>query len=329
MDSARLTYLFHRYINQTCTPEERQEFLELISQADYHAQVKDLMKGLWQTLQPEEVLPKDKAESILLDIFRAAPIEELSSTRNFFSWRKVAAAIILVIACAAVLYIYTKPSASALAVAPIDAPHQIINLPDGSRVILNARSTLEYPASFEDKSSREVTLTGEGYFDIQHDVTKPFIVYTGEVKTIVLGTAFNIKAYPDEKNITVTVTRGRVKVSDARNVIGIITPDQQITFNKEEQASQQQTVDSRTVVAWSDKDIFFDDSTLEEVAQQLEQRFHIRITFDAAQLKECRFTATFVSGESLDQILTVICEFNGSHFSRDDNGNILISGGGC
>jgi ferric-dicitrate binding protein FerR (iron transport regulator) len=208
--------------------------------------------------------------------------------------------------------------------------HQVVKLPDGSVVVLNAGSSLEFPETFNGKKSREVTLRGEGYFDIKHDASSLFIVYTGKLRTTVLGTAFNIKAYPDDNDITVTVTRGKVKVSDDKKVIGIITPDQQIKFNKHEEVSQQQRVDSKEVAAWSDRDIFFDDATLADVVKQLEQRFKVDIVFDNDTIKDCRFTATFVGGEDLNQILTVICEFNGSYFNRDATGIIHISGGaGC
>ncbi len=334
MDSARLTYLFYRYINQTCTEAERIEFLKMASEPDYEVQVKDLMKGLWNTADETERMSFARTEKILTDILGEEEEAMVKHSSAFSRWRKaVALAACILVGIAGIGYYIVSPRIENERIAELPAKveaHQIIKLPDGSVVVLNAGSSLEFPTTFKGKKSREVTLRGEGYFDIKHDASSPFIVYTGKLRTTVLGTAFNIKAYPDENDITVTVTRGKVKVSDDKKVIGIITPDQQIKFSKYQEASQQQPVDSREVVSWSDRDIFFDDATLADVAKQLEQRFGIAIVFDNDTIKDCRFTATFVRGEDLDQILTVICEFNDSHFNRDATGTIHIRGGaGC
>ena len=334
MDSARLTYLFHRYINQTCTEAERIEFLKMIDEPDYEVQVKDLMRSLWNTAGEKERMPFARTEKILADILGEEEIKMDQHASAFSRWGKaVALAACILVGITVTGYYIVSPETKRDTIAELPRKtdtHQVVKLPDGSVVVLNAGSSLEFPDTFKGKKSREVTLRGEGYFDIKHDASSPFIVYTGKLRTTVLGTAFNIKAYPEENDITVTVTRGKVKVSDDKNVIGIITPDQQIKFNKHQHASKQQRVDSKEIVAWSDRDIFFDDATLADVAKQLEQRFKVAIVLDNDTIKDCRFTATFVSGEDLNQILTVICEFNGSHFSRDASGIIHIDGGaGC
>lgn len=333
MDSARLTYLFYRYINQTCTEAERIEFLKMINEPDYEVQVKDLMKSLWNTSGEKERMSFARTEKILADILGDEE-ETVKHSPTFSRWGKaVAWAACILVGVAGIGYYIVLPQIRNDAITDLPRKvetHQIVKLPDGSVVVLNAGSSLEFPETFIGKKNREVTLRGEGYFDIKHDASSPFIVYTGKLRTTVLGTAFNIKAYPNESDITVTVTRGKVKVSDDKKVIGIITPDQQIKFNKHQHESQQQRVDSKEVVAWSERDIFFDDATLDDVAKQLEQRFGVAIVFDNDTIKDCRFTATFVSGEDLNQILTVICEFNSSHFRRDASGTIHIDGGaGC
>lgn len=332
MDSARFTFLFHRYINQTCTEEEKREFLRLVNEPAYDVQMRDLMSGLWDSLQREQKLSEATADQILEKIL-APGKKVIPLHKSFSAWSKVAAIVTLVVLCVGALY-YGAGSQPEKQIAeseggPAVLEHQVIKLPDGSVVFLNAGSSLKYPESFDDKANREVFLQGEGYFDVQHDPHKAFIVHTGNLRTTVLGTAFNIKAYPQDKNITVTVTRGKVKVSDDTKLFGIITPDQQITFDKNHQEVNQQKVDSRSAIAWADKDLFFDDITVAEAVGQLEQRFQVKVGFGNEKLKDCRFTATFVRGEDLEQILTVICEFNGSSFSRDAEGNIRIEGIGC
>lgn len=244
---------------------------------------------------------------------------------------KVAASLMLILLFGVGSYrifISDQPDSSAKEVAGYNTGHQFIRLPDGSTALLNEGSTLRYPDSFSGKSSREVSLIGEAFFDIQHDPTKPFVVHTGKLSTTVLGTSFNVKAYEND-DITVTVTRGKVKVSDDTKVLGIITPDQQITFFKNTQQAQQQVVKASEIVAWADKDIYFDDVSMLEAIKRLEDRFHVQIIFENEKIKDCRFTATFLKGEDLSQILDVICEFNHVTYTKDDSGNIEISGNGC
>jgi ferric-dicitrate binding protein FerR (iron transport regulator) len=206
---------------------------------------------------------------------------------------------------------------------------QFIRLPDGSTVLLNTGSTLDYGVAFNDNNLREVHLKGEAFFNIRHDARRPFVVHTGAISTTVLGTAFNVKAYPEQGDITVTVSRGKVKVSNDSRVLGIITPNQQITFHKQTLTAAQQAVKSSDVTAWVTKDIYFEDVSMADAMLQLQERFGVTIQFDNEQARACRFTATFVEGEDLYQILDVICEFNKAKYRTSASGVIAIYGDGC
>src|SRR5690606_3857015 len=96
---------------------------------------------------------------------------------------------------------------------------------------------------------------------------KPFIVHTYNLQTIVLGTAFNIKAMPDDKEITVSVVRGKVKVSDRNKVLGIITPDQEIKYNKQKDNSEMKTVKDHHYLDWKSEDLLLDNVTIAEAAK--------------------------------------------------------------
>jgi transmembrane sensor len=335
MDNRRLTALFHTYVNETCTEDERLEFMKIVSEADHDEDVRALLDNLWQTLpdQSEIRLSSQKSGEIINSIFISERKEQVTrSGQPNSAWLKIAATISAIMISSLGLYYFTseKPEATAITMdsAVRENDHQWLRLPDGSTVVLNSGSTLHYPQTFAG-NTREVMLIGEGYFDIKHDPDKPFVVRTGTVTTVVLGTAFNIKAYSYEKDITVTVTRGKVKVSDENKLLAIITPDQQLTFRKEKQETRQQVVDSNVVIAWMDQDLFFDDVSMEEAAATLEERFDVEINFNSEKLKACRFTATFVKGEDLQQILEIICEFNRATFEQKTFNRIEIRGEGC
>ncbi|AYB34441.1 FecR family protein [Chryseolinea soli] len=337
MDQARLLYLFQRYVDDTCSDAEKQELMQTLAQPASDEAIQALMDKLWEELPEHGKLSAEKTERILERILPASDhrfAQPLQKQRALFStWMKVAAAVTLALLAGAAWYGRTSLKDESPLIAQASQPsateHQFLKLPDGSTVVLNAGSHLEYPASFEGMGHREVLLRGEGYFDIKHDVSKPFIVRTGKLTTTVLGTAFNIKAYDEQDSIVVTVTRGKVQVNDDDRTLGVITPNQQITFRKLGRQSYQRNVNSNAAIAWKASDIFFDDITLEEAAAQLEERFHVTIRFENEKTRHCRFTATFLHGEDLDQILQIICEFNGANYLRDAAGNMLIKGDGC
>ncbi len=204
--------------------------------------------------------------------------------------------------------------------------HQIA-LTDGSKIWINSASQLKYPAAFSGKT-REVYLSGEAYFDIQHDATKPFIIHTGKVVTTVLGTAFNIKEDEVTHTVVVTVTRGKVSVANGSEQLGVITPNQQISFNMVSLEHSRQNVDANQAVAWQD-DIHFDDITFADAAAQLQQRFGVKISFANENVKNCRFTGTALKGEKLDRILKVICAFNNAAYKTRSDGSVIIDGPGC
>lgn len=330
-DNNRLNELLNRYTNGYSTEEERRELILLIDQLPQDQMSLKLWQELWETTEEKKSLYSPKAKRILHAILesdraRIPDIKKYSWTINL----RVAAVFALLVTFTSIYY-YVNSDSVGLSVSKSSSLRvkQQITLPDGSLVVLNEGSTLDFPPTFNGKLTREVILKGEGFFDIRHDPSKPFIVHSGKLKTTVIGTAFNISAYDSSKNITVTVSRGKVKVSDDSEVIGILSMDQQLTFNTKRNTSTQQKIDSKKSTAWVEADIFFDEVTFEDAVSLLEKRFNLKITFSNDKLRACRFTATFISGADLEQILTVICEFNNARHRKLSDGLIVIEGDGC
>jgi ferric-dicitrate binding protein FerR (iron transport regulator) len=203
---------------------------------------------------------------------------------------------------------------------------RVVHLPDGSTVLLNWHSTLDYPPDIA--GGREVTLSGEAYFDIVHRTGQPFLVHTGKIVTKVLGTAFNIKAYPGERAIEVTVDHGKVQVLKGRSSIGLLTDNQQMRYNNDTEGYISKDVNIKPVMAWKPEEVVFDDITMEEAAKRIGQRFNVMVSFANAAVKDCRVTATFYQEDDLNEIMTVICAVNQSNFVIKGN-TIVIDGKGC
>ena len=249
------------------------------------------------------------------------------------TWRSIAAVAAMLIVASAISLNWPAiqnrlhPQILTALTVPANQKKQLI-LPDGSVVWINSDSELKYPKEFKGKV-REVYLSGEAYFDIHHDTSKPFLIHTGKLLTTVLGTAFNIKEDKAQHTITVTVTRGKVGVADGNKQLGIITPNQQISFNLLNERSVQKEVDAQQVIAWQDNELRFDDITFDAAAAQLVSRFGVRISFSNNNLKKCQFSGAALTGEKLDKILKVICSFNKATYQIKTDGSILIEGKGC
>jgi ferric-dicitrate binding protein FerR (iron transport regulator) len=331
MDRSRLAFLFHRYVNNSCTSAEKEEFFDLVSNARHDTTLTELIDRLWADA-PEKEIDDARAHFILNQVLRSDENVVAIDRRVYPLWRKIAASLVLIILAGGAAFYYSATEQTAPGQITSDELHealpQYIELPDGSSVVLNAGSKLDYPTAFSG-DDRHVSLTGEAYFDIAHDASRPFVVQTGKLRTTVLGTAFNIKAYPDQTDITVTVTRGKVKVSDDKKVLGIINPDQQLTFNRNLNHMEHKMVDTHSVTAWMEKDIFFDDITTGQALDQLEKRFGINITLTNKTITDCRFTATFVSGEDIGQILRILCDFNNASLLENGSRDFIIEGGEC
>ena len=138
-----------------------------------------------------------------------------------------------------------------------------IELTDGTRVWLNAGSSLSYPVNFTG-NERKVTITGEAYFEVAHNPNKPFIVSKGNTTVQVLGTHFNINAYDDESSLWVTLLEGSVKVGSGQSAIrnpqsAILKPGEQVSVSQSSQLSQPIPVQTDEVMAWKNGRFVFGD----------------------------------------------------------------------
>jgi len=336
MSIHRFKYLFKQFVNKTATSEEVGEFLSMMKRNDYNKEVQDLLDEFWN--EPSSITPmgEENAERIFNQIMASSSAEEPVRVFSFKSnWYKAAAAI-FVIGISVFLYKANRPvsenkiaKVNHIKVKPEKPGRRFINLPDGSSVILNENSKIELGKKFNSDGKREVYLYGEAYFDIIHDADRPFIVHTGKVQTTVLGTAFNVKANPGSKLVTVTVTRGKVKVEDDDHSYNVIVPDEQVVFDQAISQHVKKPIKAESVIEWINEDLYFDDVSIKDVANQLQERFDVKIVFSNEQIKTCKFSATFLKTQSLEQILNIIAEFNQIKYQFRGAKTVVLDGSGC
>jgi len=161
-------------------------------------------------------------------------------------------------------------------------------LPDGSKVWLNADSKLEFPSRFNG-SERNISLSGEAYFEIAKDKAHPFIVRTKNQEVTVLGTHFNISSYADEALTTTTLAEGSVKVSAFDSATGrqvaVLKPNQQAIQNPTG-GMQVRQVDVSEALAWKNGEFVFDDEPLESIMRKVARWYDVDVVYEANAPKD-------------------------------------------
>jgi ferric-dicitrate binding protein FerR (iron transport regulator) len=334
-------------MTQPPSSDQLREYAEKWLRGTISAEEKELFEKWYNEQHVADVYwpgdePEDQMRQSLTERLNSAIAEEkkgaipVTSNKRIF-WRAAAVAAVLVISVAILKWTGNNVKTSGRINSP--ASESILDkttnytrhfiLPDGSTVILRGNSKLDYSGNFSG-NSREVILVGEAYFDIVHDEKRPFIIHTGEIKTTVLGTAFNINAYPTSKKITIAVTRGKVKVEKNEQLLAVLSPDQQVTYDSTEPADTKQSeVAATTITEWTKQDMAFEDISFEEVGELLGRRYNATINFKNPALRKCSIKAFFNGTEPLEKVIEVLCIISNANYTMTDSKNVTLDGSGC
>lgn len=317
MNMQYLLTLLEKYQAGTCTGEELQQVEEW-----YRALGLDRPDAI---LDPQSEAARLLTRQKLLELrakLKEVPVVKISPFKHVMGW----AAIFILAFTGGLTWYLLQQSEKQLTIAAVVTPEAVsryLILPDSSRVLLHEGSKLSYPSKF----TREVTLSGEAYFDIRQNSERSFVINTGKIRTTVLGTAFNIKAYPDQ--ITISVTKGKVKVEEGEKVLAILTTDHQVVYNVLRASAEKQVVNAVAQAEWVSQDMVFESATMETIAATLSRRYHVNIQFKNEALKNCLVRASFTGMESLTEVLDVICMVRNASYTIENNQNVMIAGQPC
>lgn len=196
-----------------------------------------------------------------------------------------------------------------------------LRLPDGTNVWLNAASAISYPTAFTG-NTRSVTLTGEAYFEVAANKDQPFIVQlNNETSVRVLGTHFNIHAYPDENNISTTLLEGAVRVH-VQQQTSLLKPGQQLEINKKSGAAAlNNQADTLAIIAWKNDILNFQDKKLTTVISMIARWYDIEVVYETTP-PDITFVGEIGSDVNLSSVLNFLKE-SGVHF-RLENRTLII-----
>lgn len=236
---------------------------------------------------------------------------------------RVAAAVALL--CLSVCAVYWYATSTSTQTVSTLAETRYVRLPDGTSVTLNHFSSLTYPKGFKN-ANREVSLTGEAYFEVTKDKKHPFIVQAGPVNVQVLGTHFNIDAYPNNPDIKTTLLEGSVAISNTNNAIRLVLePNQMAIYNKVGNSLIRKEIkNSGDEISWRQGELIFNDTSLKEIVQELSNSFNVNIQIQDTTLQNYCITAHFPKSEKLETILTVLHQTGHFDYSKT-NDQIIIT----
>lgn len=320
----RLYYLFEQYLENRCSRKELEEFFSYIRNAEHDEQLRQSIRKVYAAVQ------KDFSSLTSVDANGQLILNEpdwLKQPAPVASFKKIRTRIAIAMSVAAVICILwlmpgTSPSPrkgnniSAVTKKTTDRSElKSLLLEDSTRVWLNAASSLEFPDEFNDKT-REVYLSGEAYFDVKHADKIPFIIHTGNISTTVLGTAFNIKAYPGQKSIVVSVSRGKVKVSRKNMLITTLVNGQQAKIEDRGTGIVERIIPASDISAWQQGNIVYDDEAFEDIIADMERTYNVSINLQNNSIRLLNVSTSFKKEIGVEQALQVLCKLTDTELKQ-------------
>lgn len=347
MKEEKFWILLAKMLSGEIDAQERNEFVQLIESDIDMQHTYDQMKEFWSASSQQQTQDQIVKDSYLAHVarlkdfdpaFDTYELEEEQRVKPLYSFKKFAyigsALVAMLLIVFMVFNVSNEKSHLGKATNEITinpGSRSKINLPDGSQVWINSGSRFTYAGDFKGET-REVYLSGEAYFDVAHDKTRPFIVHTSGIDIKVLGTSFNVKAFDVDPTIEATLIRGMIQVVKKNEPEGstiILKPHEKLIYNKITESYQSNFRESHksriaaaplkptvTIVpleanipdtaiaetAWLYNKLTFEEEKLQDLAKRMERWYNIKIIITENNLKNYRISGSFVD-ETADQAL--------------------------
>jgi transmembrane sensor len=315
MDQHRFSSLILAKLKNSISVADDQELNEIIKSDQVYANQYRFFMEYWNNQEADQT----NSQRLFEDLSSRISAEENKPHKLFKQsarpWRWMAAASVILLLGAGVLLLQNNqgPQKPLLTSSPIVMQgRQIVTLEDGTVIRLNGNSSIS--SQKMSTGSREVTLVGEAYFSVAKDHTRPFTVHTDQMDISVLGTEFNVRAYPHQQQQTALI-QGSIKVTlhNGEHSVIYLKPDDKLTVDQElnkyqlDKIEHYDSADTTAVIetAWMAGHLVFRDQTFEVLAGQLEARFNTPIVFQSEKARKYRFNGTFKK-ENLQEVLYIL-----------------------
>jgi len=328
--------LLDKYFAGQCSDEDRERVRAWMNDPAYEQEVEQFMRDKWNLLPDGEISAfSEQTRQRYAAIRRQIGVKRLVPAPWYY-----AAASVLALLSFGAAYLYRIELLDIIDPVKMityeTGPGQqlSVRLPDGSKVWLNASTTLIVPDEFR-RPTRDLHLNGEAFFEVQHDARKPFYVHTPGFYTRVLGTSFNVKAYPDDVDnlVWVTVATGKVAVGEedslrGRQELAKLAPNDRGRYDRMAKLFIHDTIAAAQITAWREGKLIFRQASLKEMVSTLERWYGITIDVETGGTVECSFTADYYAGIGLRDILEALRITGKIDYEIDDK-KVVIRTRGC
>jgi len=308
-------HILQKYIEGRATPQEKEEIVRWIEASDENRQTYLIQRNIYDATLWSDTPVVRKRTSIRIK----SVVYELL---------KIAAVFLLALGC---FYFLTRDKQeevqeiASLQMQSIYVPEgqrAEVSLGDGTKVWLNAKTTLTFPVQF-DGEERRVELDGEGYFDVAHDEKHHFIVQTNKYQVKVLGTEFNIKAYSHQPYFETALLRGAVEVyTDNSDEKVLLTPDTYI-YEKEGRLIQTILVNHDQFL-WKEGIIAFENESVKDIFSKLELYYDVKIEVKNTRILDFPYTGKFRTKDGVEHVLRVLQLRHKFSYTKDNETNTIV-----
>lgn len=324
-EKEELEYLYQLYLTNSCTAKELERFFELIRTGKTDKELTELLSATWD--HTNSISDTGLTPDFL---FKTPKEVQFKPVRRTYPFKKIfaAAAILLVIGTAYLFKSDLLVSSSVHQVTALseNGQRKQLQLADGTKVWLSPNSKLLYPEKFA-SDKRMVTLEGEAFFEVAHDSSHPFIIQTGEVRTTVLGTSFNVSAYKQLSAINVTLVTGKVAVAlkTANHTDQtMLTNNQRATINKTDtKITKTDFPDAADFLNRRTGTFNYKGSRLSDVIKDIELQYLLKIQVDA-DITDSIFYGSLDMNQSINQTLNKLSTVMEIKWKRDGGKYVIL-----
>lgn len=316
--------LLNKFINENITPDERKVLKNSVTELS-DEELKQAMSDVWEQYETKATSPVAFEQ-----IARRLSIKSPSSMKHSLLFiAKVAAVIAIPLLIGIQIHLYitndklNKFIDQQLTIQVESGEKAAITLPDGTKVYLNAATSLSYPNDFG-LYQRDIHLTGEAYLEVAKDAERPFHVHTDDVEIEVLGTKFNVNSYPDQDEVETTLIEGAVKLTTKNNSQHpiIMKPSQKVIYSKKNRQLSSLQTTGYFETAWTRGELVFRSAKFSDIIEKLKKRYGADIQISGDKYDTDLFTGSFKE-EYIHGVLKLL-QMHYQFTYTEKNGKILI-----
>jgi transmembrane sensor len=315
MNPSELKDLIDRYLRNNVTDKERK-----------------LVDDWYQSYQGSSYPLSDEKDAELNKEIYGYVKERLNPAPSKIRWLKIsryaAASIAVLLITAALLNrknASTRPQLKAFTLISTGTGQvKQLELPDGSKVWLNAKTSIRISRDFEHKTNRNIYLDeGEAFFEVTKNPSRPFLVITNSITTRVLGTSFNVKAYKQLNQATVTVRTGRVQVNDKQKKLAVLLPNQKITYSTTAHTSYIDNGDAENSRTWAEGRTILNNVSFAELALAVHNIYGLQLSSNNKLTNTYKYNIIISPSRTVDETIKIICSIHQNSFRRKNNEVII------